>query len=435
VNASASCPALMVAAPASGQGKTLVTAALARRHRHAGRRVRVFKCGPDFLDPMILERASGAPVYQLDLFMCGEDECRRHLHAAAREADLILVEGVMGLFDGAPSAADLAARFGLPVLAVIDGSAMAQTFGALAHGLATYRPDLDVAAVIANRVGGERHARMLEESLRGGLRWLGALPRGEAFGFPERHLGLVQADEIDDLDHRIEAAALALPETALWLPTPVNLEPSAAPPQSTPSLAGLRVAIARDAAFGFIYPANIDLLKRMGATVTFFSPLADRAMPECDALWLPGGYPELHLHALSENGTMTDSIRAHHSAGRPILAECGGMLYCLDHLEDVSGAARPMLGLMPGRAAMQPRLAALGLQEIAITGSKLRGHTFHFSRLETSLAPIAYARNPDGGRGEGLFRQGSLWASYVHGYFASAPFAIATMLSPLLADV
>jgi cobyrinic acid a,c-diamide synthase len=111
------------------------------------------------------------------------------------------------------------------------------------------------------------------------------------------------------------------------------------------------------------------------------------------------------------------------------------MLYCLDHLEDVSGAARPMLGLMPGRAAMQPRLAALGLQEIAITGSKLRGHTFHFSRLETSLAPIAYARNPDGGRGEGLFRQGSLWASYVHGYFASAPFAIATMLSPLLADV
>ena len=192
----ASCPALMVAAPASGQGKTLVTAALARRHRNAGRRVRVFKCGPDFLDPMILERASGAPVYQLDLFMCGEDECRRLLHVAAQEADLILVEGVMGLFDGAPSAADLAVRFNLPILAVVDGSAMAQTFGALVHCLATYRPDAKVAAVLANRVGSERHAEMLRESLCGQVQGLGALPRNEACAFPERHLGLVQADEI-----------------------------------------------------------------------------------------------------------------------------------------------------------------------------------------------------------------------------------------------
>jgi cobyrinic acid a,c-diamide synthase len=212
------CPALLVSAPASGQGKTLVTAALARRHRMTGRRVRVFKCGPDFLDPMILEQASGAPVYQLDLFMCGEEECRRLLHEAAREADLILVEGAMGLFDGNPSAADLAARFGLPVLAVLDGSAMAQTFGALAHGLDSWRADVNVVAVLANRVGSERHAAMLEESLRPGLRWLGGLGRDTEMGLPERHLGLVQAAEIANLDQRLDRAAKALPEAAGWLP-------------------------------------------------------------------------------------------------------------------------------------------------------------------------------------------------------------------------
>lgn len=423
-----SCPALMVAAPASGQGKTLVTAALARRHRNAGRRVRVFKCGPDFLDPMILERACGARVYQLDLFMCGEAECRRLLHAAAQEADLILVEGVMGLFDGAPSAADLAVRLGLPVLGVVDGSAMAQTFGALVHGLATYQPDLNLAAVLANRVAGDRHAQMLEGSLRGGVQWLGALLRNEVFAFPERHLGLVQAGEIDDLDHRIEAAARALPETALWLPPPVMLEHPAAEWQPKVSLAGLRIAIARDAAFGFIYPANLDLLESMGAVLTFFSPLVDTSLPDCDALWLPGGYPELHLRALSENRAMTASIRAYHRAGQPILAECGGMLYCVGELDDGRGTARPMLGLMPGRATMQPRLAALGLQEVTIAGADLRGHSFHFSRLETALAPYAIARNPNGGPGEAVFRYGSLWASYVHGYFPSAPLAVATIL-------
>ena len=424
----ASCPALMVAAPASGQGKTLVTAALARRHRNAGRRVRVFKCGPDFLDPMILERASGAPVYQLDLFMCGEDECRRLLHVAAQEADLILVEGVMGLFDGAPSAADLAVRFNLPIIAVVDGSAMAQTFGALVHCLATYRPDAKVAAVLANRVGSERHAEMLRESLCAQVQWLGALPRNEACAFPERHLGLVQADEIADIDHRIETAANALPETALWLPSPVSMAHPASNPQAIPSLVGMHIAIARDAAFGFIYPANLDLLEYMGAKLTFFSPLADKGLPECDAVWLPGGYPELHMRQLAENWAMAASIRAHHAAGRPILAECGGMLYCLEQLEDVGGTARPMLGLMPGRATMQPRLAALGLQEVAIAGASLRGHTFHFSRLETAVVPYAQARNPNGGLGEAVFRHGSLWASYVHSYFPSAAPAFVTML-------
>jgi cobyrinic acid a,c-diamide synthase len=420
---------MMVSAPASGQGKTLVTAALARRHRSAGRRVRVFKCGPDFLDPMILERASGAPVHQLDLFMCGEAQCRRLLHEAAVDTDLILVEGVMGLFDGDPSAADLAARFDLPVLAVLDGSAMAQTFGALVHGLASYRTDVRVATVLANRVAGERHADMLAQSLRPPVQWLGAIARDAQIAFPERHLGLVQASEIDDLDQRIDAAAAALPPSAEWLPPPITFAAPAAG-ESIPRLLGrIRIAIARDDAFGFIYPANLDCLRALGADLRFFSPLADTALPDCDALWLPGGYPELHLQRLSENRVMAQAIRAHHAAGKPILAECGGMLYCLEELDDGKGTCLPMCGLMPGRAVLQPRLAALGLQALDLPGGSLRGHSFHFSRLATPLVPRSVARNPNGGTGEALFRNGSLWASFVHGYFPSAPAAVAAMFT------
>lgn len=422
------CPALMVSAPASGQGKTTVTAALARRHRLAGRRVRVFKCGPDFLDPMILEQASGAPVYQLDLFMCGEAECRKLLHEAAQDADIILVEGVMGLFDGKPSAADLAARFGLPVLAVIDGSAMAQTFGALAHGLANYRSDIRVVAALGNRVRSERHAEMLAESLPPGLNWLGTLPPDDEAALPERHLGLVQADEIGDLDARIERAASNLSDAALWLPEPV---PFAACEMLAIAqlLAGRRIAVARDAAFAFIYRANIACLEAMGAQVSYFSPLADSALPECDAVWLPGGYPELHLDQLSTNRAMVKSIRAHHAAGKPILAECGGMLYCLDHLDNGRGQRAPMLGLLPGTATLQPRLAALGPQAIELPDGVLRGHTFHYSRLETPLTPQRRAHTPDGRDGEAVFGCGSLWASYFHGYFPSAPEVVAAIFA------
>lgn len=422
----ASCPALLVSAPASGQGKTLVTAALARRHRNAGRRVRVFKCGPDFLDPMILEQASGAPVHQLDLFMCGEDNCRALLHEAAGEADLILVEGVMGLFDGDPSAADLAARFGLPVMAVIDGSAMAQSFGALALGLARYRDDVNVVAVLANRVASERHAGMLEASLRGELQWLGAMRRDEGVCLPERHLGLVQAAEIADLDSRIERAAGMLPADACWLPDPVSFPaPSAAPVPRL--LEGRRIAVARDAAFGFIYPANLAVLRAMGAHLAFFSPVADDGLPECDALWLPGGYPELYLSQLSENGAMIAAVRDHHGAGKPILAECGGMLFCLDRLDDGRAASAGMAGIMPGSATLQPRLTALGMQEVVFEQGPLRGHTFHYSRLETPLAPSHVATNPNGGVGEAVYRRGSLVASFVHFYFPANPHAAAAL--------
>lgn len=430
------CPAVLIAAPASGQGKTTVTAALARLHRNQGRKVRVFKCGPDFLDPMILERASGAPVYQVDLWMVGAEESRRLLWEAAGEADLILIEGVMGLFDGTPSSADLARHFGVPVLGVIDGTAMAQTFGALALGLARYQPDLPFAGVLANRVGTVRHAQLLEGSLTEGLRWYGALSRETGIELPSRHLGLVQASELNDLDARLNAAADALastcevalpPAVEFAAPTPVTVEPL---------LAGVRIAVARDEAFAFTYGANLALLRDMGAELAFFSPIRDTQLPAAHSLYLPGGYPELHHLALSRNHAMLDAIRAHHAAGKPLLAECGGMLYLLDALTDVDGQRAELVGVLAGEATMQKRLAALALQAVDLPEGQLRGHTYHHSLTRTELQPIARGLSPNGGRGaEAVYREGRLTASYVHFYFPSNPKAVAALFAPCAVKV
>ena len=425
------CPAVLIAAPASGQGKTTVTAALARLHRNLGRRVRVFKCGPDFLDPMILERASGAPVYQLDLWMIGEAESRRLLWEAAADADLILIEGVMGLFDGTPSSADLARHFGVPVLGVIDGTAMAQTFGALALGLARYQPDLPFAGVLANRVGSLRHAQLLEHSLTEGLRWYGGLSRERGIELPSRHLGLVQADELNDLDARLDAAAEALGASCdASLPPPVCFEP----PQTAPvasRLRGVRIGVARDEAFAFLYRSNLDLLRAEGAELVFFSPLHDDHLPQVDSLYLPGGYPELHLQRLAGNASMLTDLRAHAARDKPLLAECGGMLYLLEALTDVAGERAGLLGLLPGEAVMQPRLAALALQAVELPEGTLRGHTYHHSLTSTPLAPLTRGISPNGGRGnEAVYRIGRLTASYVHFYFPSNPEAACALLRP-----
>jgi cobyrinic acid a,c-diamide synthase len=425
------CAALMVSAPASGQGKTSVTAALARWHVRSGKRVRVFKTGPDFLDPMVLERASGAPVYQLDLWMNGEEDVRARLYEAAGEADLILVEGVMGLFDGGLSSADLAQRFGLPVLAVIDGSAMAQTFGALALGLSRYREGLEVFGVAANRVGSAYHAQLLAGSVPAELRWLGALPRDAAMALPERHLGLVAATELGDIDARLDALADAWALHAFdALPPPVAF-PSASPVFVPTDLGGRRIAIARDAAFCFLYPANLDVLRQAGAELNFFSPLAGDGLPECDAVWLPGGYPELHLPTLSRNERLRRDLHAHVDAGRPLLAECGGMLYALDSLSDTDGAMFAMAGLLPGHAAMQEKLGGLGMQAAALPEGILRGHTFHYAHAEISQAPLVMAMNPDGGPSrEGVYRRQRMTASFMHAYFPSHPAAAIGLFQP-----
>lgn len=425
------CPALFIAAPASGQGKTTVTAALARYHRNQGRKVRVFKTGPDFLDPMILEAASSHAVYQLDLWMCGENECRQLLYNAAAEADLIIIEGVMGLFDGSPSGANLAELFGIPVLAVIDATAMAQTFGAIAFGLKHYRDTLPFAGVIANRVASPGHGEMLAESLPDNIPYYGGLLRNETITLPERHLGLVQAEEQSDLEQKLEAAAAAIEEAGITaLPQPTTfVQPilTATPPL----LNGVRIAIARDAAFAFIYPANIDLLKALGATLHFFSPLNDEPLPPCDAVWLPGGYPELYLVDLAFSESNAESLHKHFQANKPILAECGGMLYLFEYLYDVDGDFSKVVGLLPGEARMQNSLVGLGMQQSPLPEGTFTAHTFHHSKLETQLQPIAHGIRQRGDLpGEAIYRYRRLTASYLHLYFPSNPQAIAKLFKP-----
>ncbi len=407
--------------------------------------MRAFKCGPDFLDPHWLALATGQPVHNLDLWMTGEDDARARLHAAAAESDLIVVEGVMGLFDGEPSAADLAQRFGLPVLAVIDASAMAGTFGALAFGLQHFRPGLPWAGVLANRVASDRHAQMLQNALLGdGSRtdspFLGAVMRDASFSLPERHLGLTVASEIPDALARLDAAADALASTPLGLMDEatlarwsVDFEAPPALPAQPRALAGKTVAVARDAAFCFIYPANLDVLRALGAELVFFSPLADEPVPPCDAVWLPGGYPELHASTLADSTACCASLSSHVNAGRPLWAECGGMMLLFEQLVTLEGESHAMWGLLPGTVTMQKRLAALGPQRLTLPAGELRGHTFHYSRCESSLEPVRRtepARGGASGAGEAMYRVGSVQATYFHAWFASSPAATASLFLP-----
>ncbi|MGE8331913.1 MAG: cobyrinate a,c-diamide synthase, partial [Paraburkholderia nemoris] len=317
----------------------------------------------------------------------------------------------------------LATTFGVPVLAVISAKAMAQTFGAVAFGLAQFRPQVPFYGVLANRVGSARHAQMLEEALPPELRWCGHIAASDEIALPDRHLGLHQADEIDDLDARLDHAADTLGRTALAeLPPPVEF--GTPTPEVLPRLLdGKTIAVARDAAFSFIYPANIALLEALGAQVAFFSPLADEALPEhADALYLPGGYPELHAAALANNTRSAASVHAHAAAGKPLVAECGGMLYLLDQLTDTHGVTTPMLGLLPGHATMQTRFTALGMQQIDSLHGPMTGHTFHYSKLNTPLTPLRSATRPQGDApGEAIYRAGSIVATYMHAYWPSNP--------------
>lgn len=426
------CPALLISAPGSHHGKTTVTAALARHHTAQGRTVRAFKAGPDFLDPTILERACGRPVYQLDLWLAGAAECRRLVYEAAREADLILIEGVMGLFDGDPCSADLAETLGVPVAAVIDAAGVAQTLGAVAYGLAHYRPGLPFAGVLANSVASARHAEMIVQGMPPGIAYLGGLPRTDRYTLPERHLGLVQAEDVTDLEARLTAAAEALAATELAALPPAVAFPEPADTEPLPSLlAGVRIGIARDAAFSFLYQANLDLLQALGAELAFFSPLADRELPAADSLYLPGGYPELHLQPLQDNAAMKAALHGHFRQGKSIYAECGGMLYLLDSLVDKHGARAAMAGLLPGQAALQTRLQGLGYQSAPMPGGVLRAHTFHHSLVETPLDAFASGeRRFNTSAGERIFRVNRLTASYLHCYFASNPAAAAELFLP-----
>lgn len=417
---SVSCPALVVSAPSSGSGKTTIVAALARYFTLQGKRVRVFKTGPDFIDPNFLSFASHNPVYQLDFWMCGERHCKQLVAQAAQDADLILIEGVMGMFDGQCSSADIAATLGIPVMAVIDAGAMAQTFGAIAYGLANFRPDIEMFGVFANRVGSAGHAEMLKESLPAELAFCGYMEKDAQLTLPERHLGLVQAQELDDLDERLNHAAEMIGRHGdIPLPAPVEFEYQQ-PVAIEPSLQGVNIAIAQDAAFSFLYQANVDLLQQLGAKISYFSPLKKQPLPECDALYLPGGYPELHLNTLADNQSLHAQIKQHVRQNKPVLAECGGMLYLNKTLTSIEGESANMVSILDAHSEMQTKLAALGLVEGELCeGESLRGHTFHYSKTQSEEKVLCEPRSQRGRKLDPVWQRGNLIASYIHWYFPS----------------
>ena len=433
---SVKCPALFLSAPASGQGKTTICAALARMLRRQGKVVRVFKTGPDYLDPQILEQASGQPVEQIDLWMAGEAWCQNQIYQAAKVADLILIEGAMGMFDGEPSSADLAAFFGVPVAIVMDCKGMAQTAAAVVSGLADFRDDVEVVGLIANKCGTERHRQLIEDSLPARIPLLASLARSEDVALPERHLGLVQAAEVsDELEQRFEAGADWLEAAGLsdilQHFKAVEFSPVAMPPAPAAELAGQRIGVARDAAFSFIYESNLQLLRDLGAEVEFFSPLADQSLPAVDALWFPGGYPELHSERLAANSALIDELRGFHAAQKPILAECGGLLYCLETLTDLEGNTYPMAGLLDGHGAMRGKRGCQGMQTAPLPEGELRAHAHHRSRSDNTPEPIANGRRQrHPAPGEAIYRSGNLTATYLHLFFRSNPEAIAQLFKP-----
>jgi len=416
---------LIIAAPRSGAGKTTVTLALLAAFRRRGVRVRAAKSGPDYIDPAFHAAASGAAVFNLDSWAMAPDLLEALLAAAAAEAELLLIEGAMGLFDGAGetpgrrgAVADLAARFGLPVLLVLDVAGQAQTAAAVARGLADFAPDVRVAGVVLNRVASPRHHAMILPALaQAGMAALGALPRESALALPERHLGLVQAGEQADLgDYLSRLAARAEEAFAL----DAILAAACPLPPLSPGVCALkppgqRLALARDNAFSFIYPHLLAGWREAGAEIVFFSPLQDEAPPSgCDACWLPGGYPELHAGRLAAAARFRAGMAAF-AARHPVHGECGGYMVLGAHLEDAEGTRHPMLGLLSHASSFARRRLSLGYRRARLLGTAalgaantvLLGHEFHYATLidPGDDAPLAelhdasgHALGPAGGR-------------------------------------
>ena len=435
--ASVFCPALFLTAPASGQGKTTVTAALARMLKRQGKTVRVFKTGPDFLDPQILAQASGEHVEQLDLWMAGENYCRYQFYQAAKEADLIIVEGAMGMFDGDPSSADLAATFNIPMAIVMDVKGMAQTAAAIATGLANYRDDIQVAGLIANGCSTDRHRQLIEDALPETLPLLAILARSESVALPERHLGLVQANEVrSELELRFDAAADWLLDAGLEniLERFANVEFTPAElPIAEALLKNKIIAVAKDEAFSFIYQANVLTLQELGAQVKFFSPLYDDEIPNADALWLPGGYPELHGQKLAANTSMLNSMKKFADEEKPILAECGGFLYCLEDLTDLNDETHVMANILAGQGAMKGKRGCQGMQTAIFPEGEVHAHAHHRSRsfnMPEALSHGRRQRHP--APGEAIYRHNKINASYLHLFFPSNPKAISCLFDPEL---
>lgn len=439
---------LIVAAPMSGSGKTTLTAGLIAACAARGLRVAPFKVGPDYIDPSYHALAAGRPCHNLDAWMLPEPEVAALLERQSRGADLALVEGVMGLFDGASgdddtgSAAHVARLTDTPVLLVLDVRAMARTAAALVRGLRDFDPRVRLAGVVLNRAGSERHAALVRAAVEqhAGLPVLGFLPRQERLSLPERHLGLVPTAEPGRWREWLAAAREQVEATvdlervlALAGHDPAR-PPAPAPPAPAPPAPAARIAVARDAAFSFLYQDNLDLLRAAGAELVFFSPLRDPAPPPgAGALLLCGGFPELYAADLAANAPMRAAVLRAARAGMPIYAECGGLMYLTEAIRDQRGQEHPMVGALPGRSLMSPRLT-MGYRTVRApadswlwrAGETARGHEFHYSVWEAPPGRPAPAYTLLPGPRQSETRPdgallGALFASYVHLSFRAAP--------------
>lgn len=430
-----SAPGLIVAAPASGSGKTVLTLGILRALRRRGLTVGSFKTGPDYIDAAFHAAATGRPCYNLDSWAMRFDTLAGLLEDSGRGCGLLLGEGVMGLFDGAAdgtgSTADIAALFGLPVVLVVDAARMGASVAALVDGFRRHREDVQVAAVILNRVGSPAHADLLRRACFEHLSTpiLGCVPRDDRLALPSRHLGLVQAVEHPALEPFFEAAA-DLAEAELDLD---RLQRLAAPPsvsllgpdaRPVPAL-GQRIAVARDAAFAFAYPAILESWRRHGVELLPFSPLADEPPDAAaDAVYLPGGYPELHAGRLAANGRFLGGLRAAAGRGAFVYGECGGYMALGERLVDADGASHRMAGLLPLATSFAEPALHLGYRRVGLLsacplgleGTAFRGHEFHHAReLERGGHPLFRARCAQGRElGQQGSRQGSAAGSFLH---------------------
>jgi cobyrinic acid a,c-diamide synthase len=431
-----SAPGLLIAAPRSSSGKTTVTLALMRALTRRGLRVRGAKCGPDYIDPAFHQAATGRPSYNLDSFAMDAPLLDVLAGETAAAADLVIAEGSMGLFDGVRAAesrtganADIAVRYGWPVVLVVDVSGAAQSTAAVALGCTLYDPRVRIAGVILNKVASARHRRLVEAGMdRLGLPVLGVLMRDAQLVLPERHLGLVQAGETADLDARLDRLA-DLAEAGLDLDALVACASGGVPAATgaLPAPPGQRVAVARDAAFSFLYPHLEAGWRLAGAELVPFSPLADEAPPaSCDVCWLPGGYPELHAGTIAGARRFLDGLRAF-GGTRPVHGECGGYMVLGETLQDADGTTHAMAGLLPVATSYRQRKLHLGYRVAHLCGTsllgpggtRLVGHEFHYASELSPTAPeaTALARVTDAeGSDLGLagHRVGTVTGSFFH---------------------
>lgn len=391
--AKAGARGVLIAAPSSGAGKTTLTLALLRALKSAGRSVVSAKSGPDYIDPKFHEAASGMPCINLDAWAMDPATLQMLAHRQADSHDVLVVEGAMGLFDGAASgkgsAADLAATLHLPVILVVDCGKQAQSVAALVHGFQSFRPDINLAGVILNKVGSPRHEAMLRTALAPlAVDVLGVLPRAQELGLPERHLGLVQAGEHPDLEAFLEKASDLCARNvdlnrleALAAP----LRPAGDKRENLPAPLGQCIAIARDVAFAFSYPHLLEFWRRQGARLEFFSPLADETpAPDADAIFLPGGYPELHAGKLAAADRFKAGVLRAAATGKLIYGECGGYMTLGKGMIDADGTRHEMLGLLPLETSFQTRKRHLGYRKVMpLRGlpwqMPLSAHEFHYA--------------------------------------------------------